>query len=227
MIVSHRLRFVFVKTKKTAGTSLEIALSGLCGPEDVITPISPADEAERRRLGYPGPQNLDRPAARASSLRRALRRGRGRRFRNHTPAATARALLTPDVWGRYFTFAFDRNPWDRAISMYHWRGGEPRFGSIGGFLRSDAARAFSNYDRYAIDGVVAVDRVYRYEEMEEALRDITRRLSLDAPLALPRHRAKGGLGRDPRHYREILDPEEREWIAVVCAREIRLLGYEF
>lgn len=227
MIVSHRHGFVFVKTKKTAGTSLEIALSGICGSDDVITPISPVDEAERRRLGFPGPQNLAPPSGRPRPSRRPFRRGRGRRFRNHTPAATARALLGADVWRRYFTFAFDRNPWDRAISMYLWRGGEPRFGSMLGFLRSDAARGFSNYDRYAVDGVVAVDRVYRYEDMEDALRDITRRLSLDAPLTLPDHRAKGGIRRDPRPYREILAPEEREWIAVVCAREIRLLEYEF
>ena len=57
MIASHRHRFVFVKTRKPAGTSLEIALSRHCGPEDVITPISAADERLRRELGGTGPQN--------------------------------------------------------------------------------------------------------------------------------------------------------------------------
>jgi len=37
VIASHRHRFVFVKTRKTAGTSLEIALSRHCGPDDVVT----------------------------------------------------------------------------------------------------------------------------------------------------------------------------------------------
>lgn len=32
MIVSHRYRYIFIKTKKTAGTSIEIALSRHCGP---------------------------------------------------------------------------------------------------------------------------------------------------------------------------------------------------
>lgn len=40
MIVSHDLRMIFLKTKKTAGTSLELSLSSLCGPLDVITPVT-------------------------------------------------------------------------------------------------------------------------------------------------------------------------------------------
>ena len=40
MIISHQLQLIFVKTRKTAGTSIEIALSRYAGPDDVITAIS-------------------------------------------------------------------------------------------------------------------------------------------------------------------------------------------
>ena len=49
MIVSHAHKFIFLKTKKTAGTSIELALSTLCGDEDVITPLTEIDEAKRDR----------------------------------------------------------------------------------------------------------------------------------------------------------------------------------
>jgi len=55
MIVSHEHKFIFLKTKKTAGTSIELALTELCGPEDVITPLTEIDEA--RRANGRGPQN--------------------------------------------------------------------------------------------------------------------------------------------------------------------------
>ena len=38
MIVSHDRRFIFVKTSKTAGTSVEMQLSVFCGPDDIVTP---------------------------------------------------------------------------------------------------------------------------------------------------------------------------------------------
>ena len=47
MIISHEHKFIFLKTKKTAGTSIELALSQLCGPDDVIPPITDSDEALR------------------------------------------------------------------------------------------------------------------------------------------------------------------------------------
>jgi hypothetical protein len=39
MIVSHKYKFIFLKTKKTAGTSIEISLSRYCDEDDIITPL--------------------------------------------------------------------------------------------------------------------------------------------------------------------------------------------
>lgn len=57
MIISHKHKFIFVKTRKTAGTSVEIALSRHLGPDDIITPISPDDEKLRAERCDLGPQH--------------------------------------------------------------------------------------------------------------------------------------------------------------------------
>ncbi len=40
MILCHKYKFIFVKTKKTASTSIELLLSKICGKKDIITPVS-------------------------------------------------------------------------------------------------------------------------------------------------------------------------------------------
>jgi hypothetical protein len=229
VIVSHAHRFIFLKTKKTAGTSMEIALSAICGPEDVITPIPERDESERRRLGHRGPQNcgVGPGKYRSPEVLRLLLHREPLRFYNHTPALEVRRLLRGKDWEGYYKFCFDRNPWDKAISHYYWQGGDSRFASVMEFLLSGRGQPYSNYHLYSIRGFPAVDRVYRYEEIEPALADLSDRLGLDEPLRLPEFRAKAHSRGDRRHYREVLSAEEAEMIAVACAREIRLLGYEF
>lgn len=60
MIVCHERKIIFVKTKKVGGTSFEIALSKFCGPDCIITPITPADEELRKSLGFRSSQNYIR-----------------------------------------------------------------------------------------------------------------------------------------------------------------------
>ena len=50
MIVSHSRRFIFIKTRKVAGTSVELFLSQLCSQEDIITPLG-LDEVLRPGMG--------------------------------------------------------------------------------------------------------------------------------------------------------------------------------
>jgi len=40
MIISHTHKFIFIKSEKTAGTSIEAALSRYCSGDDVVTPIN-------------------------------------------------------------------------------------------------------------------------------------------------------------------------------------------
>ena len=44
MIYSKKHNFLFLKGVKVAGTSVEIALSKLCGNQDIISPIANIDE---------------------------------------------------------------------------------------------------------------------------------------------------------------------------------------
>jgi len=51
MILSKINNFLFLKTRKTAGTSIEIFLSRYCDDKDIITPITPIDELTRLKVG--------------------------------------------------------------------------------------------------------------------------------------------------------------------------------
>jgi len=215
MILSHRHRFIFIKTNKTAGTSVEIALSRFCGPEDVITPLSEKDEKLRASLGYPGPQNYKADDEDKTG------------FYNHMSAVEIKQLIKPDVWESYFKFCIERNPWDRLISMYYWRcRREPR-PSISEFLESDLPILLKTrgIDLYRIDNEIVVDKICRYEDLAEELEGVRVKVGIPEPLELPR--AKSNSRKDTRSYREILSEQEKMKIASLFAEEIETHGYQF
>ena len=55
--MSKQNKFIFINGRKVAGKSLEVLLSAICGPEDIITPITPIDEQYRVLTGQRAAQN--------------------------------------------------------------------------------------------------------------------------------------------------------------------------
>ncbi len=229
MIISHAHKFIFLKTTKTAGTSIEIALSEYCGPQDIITPISPEDEKIRSALGYRGPQNALLPFAAYSFADMAylLLKMKKRRYFNHISAKLAKRFIGDETWQSYFKFCFARNPWDRAVSQFYWRRAEGAPHAFSEFLDSGNLRSLrrKGFSLYSIDNDVAVDRVCMFENMEEELAYLGERLNLPGKLTPPRTKASTRKNKDD--YRSLYQPDDREKIAKLFAEEIRLLGYHF
>jgi hypothetical protein len=226
MIVSHQHRFIFIKSRKTAGTSLEIALSKFCGPDDIITPIGREDELLRRQLGYRGPQNFSCALGQYSARDwlKVLRAGKRKAFYNHMAAAAAKRLLGEKIWRDYFKFTIERNPWDKVVSRYYWDHRRPTRPSFHDYVMGEKFGLASSYELYNIDGELAVDRVLRYENLAAELDFLMQRLELQERPRMPN--AKSGF-RLQGSYREMFSDEARRAVEVKFAREIAAFGYSF
>ena len=227
MIVSHEHKFIFIKTVKTAGTSIEIALCEICGPGDIITPISGKDEKIRSEMKIRGPQNTLVPfnKYRWDDWLFLLRKLRRVRYYNHVPARKIRQWIGKEIWDSYYKFCFERNPYDKVVSHYFWKGGEEKFGSISRYLTSWRRKKIEAWRQYTIDGELAVDKIYRFENIEEALLDLTDQLHLDNRITLPKVKTKSSSRKDKRHWREILTDEEKARIKALFDKSFKLMNY--
>jgi len=233
MIVSHRHRFIFIKTTKTAGSALELALAAECGPDDILAPLGREEAAWIREHRLPIPQNHVLPRARWSA-RDWLRlpfRGAPQLLDTHAGARAVRAEVGEAVWRDYFKFAFARNPWDRFLSLYHWHHRRPSRQrqrlSPSEFIDHPRTRRLDHHGwgAYTIEGQVAVDRVCRYEDLAGELAFLQQRLGFAAPIVMPR--TKHQTRADRRPYREVLSAEDARRIGELFAAEIALMGYAF
>ncbi len=142
MILSHRNKFIFMHSRKTAGSSITALLNRHLGPDDIQIGAWPdAIEAggkyNRRALliAMRSPLALGFESLKHSVKKRKpeiaphfvntvtrLHYANKHDFRAgaHISARQV-AEFDPDSWSRYYKFCFVRNPWTHAVSDYHWR----------------------------------------------------------------------------------------------------------
>ena len=172
MIINHKYKFIFIKTKKVAGTSLEIALSKFCDQNDIISPIVEKDEQLRRKLGFQGPCNHE-----------------NLKFWNHITARELKELISPDVWNNYTKITCVRNTYDQLISRFFWNtNGHGRPGTQHDFdvwykkFFEQHGATGSNWDIYSIDGKAAMDVYLMYHTLEEDCSKLSEQLGLPGDL---------------------------------------------
>jgi hypothetical protein len=237
MIASYSRNFIFIKTRKTAGTSVEIVLSSWCDRRDICTPINAEDEIARLQQGGlpsnfatdPSAEQRYRDAIRSKDLPTITQRYRGlnKRFFNHMSASEIRSLL-PDLWGTAFKFTVERHPYERAISRVYWNisraRGHPK--DFDRHLDEALDRAeLPNYPLYTEQGNLILDKVVRYEILWQEIAEIAANTGVQLPVVLPR--AKSAHRSDQRSAHDILSRSQKQRIAVQCAPEFELMGYKY
>lgn len=267
MIVSHRHRFVFLHSRKTAGSAVTLALLRLLEPADLwLNAPAYLIMSEALRSGFVPPP-ARHPSVRevlverhgARFARRALRRPHrldqaGRRAFvdaynslqlpypadgggwQHVGAASARDHLGAAVWESYYTFAFERDPWERMVSLYWWRMRrqpdpatrpsfrefiEAMYSQDPARMRAARATKHSNWHIYTIDDRLAVDQLGRYETLGDDVRSILDKAGVTATVELPRSKHQVRREGPARLY----DPDTIAMVGELFHREIALLGY--
>lgn len=238
MIASYSRNFIFIKTKKTAGTSAEIVLSAWCSGDDVCTPIGPPSaELLRKELGGQ-PRNFTPDREVEASLRaaidsgdpRAIRQARQaskatRQFGGHEAATTVRSAM-PELWEKAFKFAVERHPYEKAVSQAYMRLHASPGRTFEEVLDEIVVKATYRTHYLYTDrlGRVIVDEVVSFDRMWERIGTLGASFGASMPAELPR--AKGNSRTDRRPAREILSEAQRKRIARTAAFEFELMGFE-
>src|SRR6185436_19387235 len=131
----------------------------------------------------------DDPAAEVDSLGK----------RRHPFAREVRATVAPDLWARYFRFAFVRNPWERLVSWYCMCTQVPAPNAFAKYVREQAP-TFADFITRATTGMgerttwnqldfvsgdngdLLVDFIGRYENLAADYAVVKKRLSLSTDL---------------------------------------------
>lgn len=204
MIISNSRRFIFVHVLKTGGTTVCAALDPFLRWNDVV--LGGTEFGERMNGPYRERFGL----------------------RKHSTAQEIRAVVGDATWSSFFTFAFVRHPYARAVSFYRWLGRtlekhpEPTapqraWPSMQAFVESRDFSGFIRHEKFLTSaaalsqcatvgdeaGRVLVDFVGRLEDLESGMRTVSERLGLDLK-PLGRHNPSGA----DRPVAELLSRDE-------------------
>ena len=168
MIISHKYKFIFIKTRKTAGTTIEYNLSKYLGNDDII---APSEQANYLAQNYMQQTSLSRffEALKFKKLSKIF----NFEFTDHMHAIHIKKKIDNKIYQTYFKFCVEREPVDKSISYYFMRKNSPNSNSI---RKKMSWIEFVNKKRFPVDtsfythnNKLIIDKIIRYENLENEL----------------------------------------------------------
>lgn len=218
MLISHTYKLIFIKTKKTAGSSVESLLVDNFFDEEIdMCTGSIIDGTPRVNMPPKSPAEPD----------------------GHKPWHLVKNYVTKDQWNEYTKFTIERNPWDKLVSDFFWQKNlhddkiEWDDDDVYNFewyvdnFCNKLVVAPSDWNLYADKSGPVVDNVIQYGNLKQELAELL--TSNGVPITediIESTRKKSGLRKV--HYTEMYQNEEYiDKVAKMFSKEIEYFGYKF
>lgn len=197
MIISHKKKFVFLRTGKTASSSMEVYLSQFCSTNDTITTLgtfASEDEDEfKRRHGLPEAQNYILKK-KSYGIKNFLNLNfyNNIHLNSHDPI---NKVLKSEIGNKikdYFFFCLIRNPFDWIVRSFWWYLYLKKKRNINWinevhqnelienfkfFLDNESSSYFQKQKNIVTNKNINI-KIFKYEEFEENIKFIKERLNL-------------------------------------------------
>ena len=214
MLISHSHKFIFVKTKKTAGSSIEHYIVHNCfDPQKDLCTGSKQDGTPR--IGDFSPGAAD----------------------GHRSASEIKILVGPPVWKEYYTFAVERNPWEKVVSEFYWKSNlrdnalltdEQNFENFVDNVLGKMYALPTGWPLYTSKDKIIVDEIIQYNDLSESFVSLFQdKFNINVPKEKFEGTKKKS-GRRKKHYTELyVNKEYIDKIANLFSDEIKYFGYKF
>lgn len=202
-LISHTKEFIYLKTHKTGGTSMELALEPFCAPPGhVVKRGTPALISDEGIIAARHPHASDDTTG----------------WVNHMHAAVIREKLGAEKFDRYFKVAMIRNPFDKAVSWF-WHNnrhrelpqGKKLVREFRDFMADKDQNGFFKSDQDWDWGVchigdeMIVDLLLPLEKLDDYLPEVERRIGLPAGALDVPHSNKASRSKDSMPVAEYYD----------------------
>lgn len=238
MLVSHTKKFIYTKTAKTAGTTVESYFLPYC------LPSTPGGLAQAKSAsGYQGPEGITSPIGHPPA--------RNAKWLPHMAARKIRQQTGQKVWDEYFKFCVVRNPFEKMVSGFFYfdalRNGNsneqaaqekttPQRSSLIDLIPADEdpVQRFRGWlingaiirdrNKYFIEGKVCVDYFIRFENLAEGIAEVCERVAIPFEESRIRN-LKGQFRKKTQSVSDFYDARSTDIIRENFSFELETFGY--
>jgi len=203
MIISHKYKFIFIKTRKTAGSSVEkFLLEQLKGTDYIFAGMPPENmppvgiEGDHEHVGWKFIKD---------------------RF--------------PKEWETYYKFTIERNSWDKVVSLFYYiKSIKPKKVKHGfeAFVKSNNKLCFKDdWSLYTDNDQIVVDDIIIQDSINSDMYTVCKKIGLHYNNELDNKiRLKGNL-RDNTDYKELYTNETKEIVSLYYKKPIEYFNFTF
>jgi len=211
VLVSYIYNFIYIKNYKVAGTSAESFFEKYC--------IEPDNN-------YKAAHESDEIITKYGIIGTRMTHKQGN-FYNHMPATEIKQLVGHNIFSKFLKFCVIRNPYDKMVSSYHFRGNKYDENIKSNFKKFALENKCNDMDRISIDKEPICDFYIRFENLKDDIIMLCEKLGIKNYDINDLPTFKSGFRKEKIHYSKYYDEETKQIVYNNHKSEIDYFKYSF